>query len=340
MANSLGTPNFIYILKPDSKESGFFIIKSLNCIYTLFVKQNPTSSDISQFVYGAHAVAFLDLLGHKEKLKEIEGALKQSPNPETKEKVGIVLRDTIGAIRSFRDAFANFFNQLLDRPIPKEVPKNFLDTFKKLRSYTNVNFQSFSDSTIIWIRINEDDEADYVKVLNSIHGILAAIGMLYPLYLSQKIPFRGGFDIEGAVTIVPGSNEIYGPALNNAYTLECKKAGYPRVLVGAGVIEMLDRISTIQFSDELIHKHCQAVVKKCRNWITKDEDDQLMVHFMGAQNRDLLMKMDFDFKKNIFIPMEKFITESKKTFESDPKLSVRYNSLKRYFDRYSELWRI
>lgn len=294
----------------------------------------------SEFFYCYHLVAFLDLLGQKERLSSIEGIMESSDSEAARAKLHRVLKETVGTIWSFRKSFKDFFDQFLNRepefPIPKEVEKYF----RQLRGHSKINLQSFSDSTIAWTPVQLKTEIDYAQVLNSIHSVLAAVGMLTPLYLSQKFPFRGGIDLEGGILLTPGGNEIYGPALNRAYSLECKEAKYPRVLVGKGLSEFLDHIQTVNFQDIMVKRYCESMTARCKSWIVIDEENQSMVHFLGQAARDIAYDMpDFpNYKEQILKPLENFINDSIKQFESNEKLRNRYLRLKAYFDQHIGDW--
>lgn len=291
------------------------------------------------YIYAAHVVAFLDLLGHKEKLLQIEGIINKSPTEIDRERIKITLRETIGVIQNFRKSFTEFFELLTNHPMPKDFPLEFQEKFKEYRAFSKINFQNFSDSVIIWTRIVDQTEINYLNSLNSLYGILGVVALLYPLYLSQNAPFRGGIDVEGGILISSRGNEIYGPALNRAYTLECKDASYPRVLIGKGVIDFLDFASKYKFKDPLIQGLCLKTIENCKQWMVTDEDGKLMVHFLGPQAKALLLTTSNNFIADIFNPMEQFILDSQKKFESNDKLKERYDHLRNYFDKYVHLWR-
>ncbi|AFY01144.1 hypothetical protein [Bdellovibrio bacteriovorus] len=290
--------------------------------------------------YGHHVVAFLDLLGQKDRICEIEGIL-EAENPEiSRDKLQKTLKHTVGTVWAFRKQFLDFFDSYLEHEPPFQIPKKFETHFKEMLSHSKINFQSFSDSTIVWTPVYLKNDLDYAKVLNSIHGILASVGTIAPLYLSKKVPFRGGIDLEGGISLYPGSNELYGPALNRAYTLESKEAEYPRVLIGIGLLNFLRSIVNIEFRDAAIGKYCQMMAERCNGWIIVDEDGRPMVHFFGASARELQSTLpdDFNYTLEILEPLKKFVLDCEDKFKDHPKLGQRYKRLKSYIDRSLKEW--
>lgn len=169
---------------------------------------NTNKEDSSDFLYSHHLVAFIDLLGQKDKLCEIEGVLNITRYQTDQEKLKSVLRQTLGSVWRFREHFADFINSYVALKPTINVSEEIKERFQQLRGRAQIKFQSFSDSTIIWTPIHVKTELDYIHILNSIYGVLGAVGLLTPLFLTMRIPYRGGIDIEGGIAITPGGNEI------------------------------------------------------------------------------------------------------------------------------------
>lgn len=302
--------------------------------------QNTDQEGKPDFLYSHHVLAFLDLLGQKERLCEIEGILETADPEIHREKLQQTLEQTVGTIRIFRRQFLNFFNRYLQHQPSIPIPQEIENYFTQMRGHSKINFQSFSDSTIVWTPVQLKTAFDYAQVLNSIHGILASIGMITPLYLSKKIPFRGGIDIEGGILVTPEGNEIYGPVLNRAYSLESIDAEYPRVLIGRGLLDFLNHISNIQFEDDKIQRYCQTMAERCSGWIVLDEDKKPMVHFLGPSSRELIASIPAgtSYFRDILEPTRAFLLECEEKYKGNDKLSGRYMRLKAYFDKYVGEW--
>lgn len=297
----------------------------------------------SDFSYCHHLVAFLDLQGQTEKLKRIDGFLKPDQLAFRRDCLNDTLKETIGTIWAFRKSFLSFFNAYLNHPTTIPIPMEIEHHFTQLRSHSEIKLQSFSDSTIVWTPIQASTGLKYAQALNSIHGILTSIGSILPLFLSREVAVRGGIDIEGGISITPGGNEIYGPALNRAYVLESKKAQYPRVLVGDGLLDFLDSIGEAPFDDQVVKSYCQAMAHRCRRWIVIDDDRMPMIHFLGAIACEIAQEAleNNKFYHEVLEPMGAFIVKSEKSFyeAGNKRLAERYSRLKSYYEKHIGDWK-
>lgn len=303
--------------------------------------QKMNQEEKPEFFYGHHVVAFLDLLGQKDRLCEIEGILDIADPKVHQENLQQTLKHTVGTIWAFRKQFLDFFDVYLQHRPSIPIPKEIENYFNKVRGHSQIKFQSFSDSTIVWTPVHLKTAFAYAQVLNSIYGILTSVGLITPLFLSRKVPIRGGIDLEGGILISPHGNEIYGPVLNRAYSLESKEAGYPRVLIGRGLIDFLNHASSIRLQDENIQRYCQAMAERCKTWIVIDEDQKPMVHFLGPSNRELMATIPEgpNYIRDILEPMKIFIYECEAKFGNHEKLGERYRRLRVYFDKYIGEWK-
>ncbi len=304
-------------------------------------------SDSRQFNYSNHIVAFLDLLGQKEKLQEIDGILENIVDPEkTMNRLLPVLTNTVGAIRSFRDSFKDYFNTYMSHEPSITIPPEIKDQFTEMRSHSEIRLQSFSDTTIVWSPIQPKNEMMYAQVLNSVHGILASVGMITPLYLSKGFPIRGGIEIEGGIKVDPDEDEIYGPVLNRAYTLECKMALYPRVLVGDGLVKFLRYFEGINFDNKVVERYCKSIARRSWDWIVEDEDGLLMVHYLGPASLEYAIGAFeiSDYFRDVLDPIQNVINENIEKFKPHTdkeslKLLKRYKRLNRYYEKYVDDWK-
>lgn len=299
------------------------------------------SAEDDNFIYhyGYHMVSFLDLLGQKERLRSIEGIL-ESDLEVKKNELQTALKYTVGTIWEFRKSFKDFFEKYLHHQPEIDVPEQIEVHFNQMRNHSKLNFQNFSDSIITWTPVLLKTDLDYAQVLNSIHGILTSVGMITPLYLSRKVPIRGGIDLEGGILVVPNGSEIYGPVLNRAYTLESKCAEYPRVLVGKGLIDFLAQIEKINLTDKILEGYCKMMAERCKRWIVTDDDHRQMVHFLGPYSKEIADDVpSFDYYREVIVPMNDFISECENIYQNDEKLRGRYKRLRSYFDRYIDIWK-
>jgi hypothetical protein len=290
-----------------------------------------------EVIYNHKVVAFLDLLGQRDRFREIEGILYQGTPDRLK--VQKTLMDTVGQITFFRDVFEDFFHQYSSYQPSPSMPNSAKAFSTGLRNNPDLNLQYLSDSLVAWTSININAEFDDAKAIASTYAILTSVGMLMPALLTKKMPFRGGIDLEGGIVL--NGRELYGPALHRAYELESKCAGYPRVVIGPGVERFLDYLLRKQFSDQGIGSYCRSMAHSCRKWFTQFEDDLKMIHFLGPAMQELVKNMpDSDrYVRECIIAAGEFIQHSEIIYKNHKKLGPRYATFKRYFDKHIVDWK-
>lgn len=290
-------------------------------------------------IYGFYLVVFLDLLGQREKIKALHGKLGTGQiNSEKKEFIKI-LRDSAGTVMRFRNGLAQFFETYLDDEISDGFPQEHLEKYNKLRKRTEIKIRSFSDSTVIWIPVQMKDEFEFAHVLNSIHGVLNAIASMMLTNFSQGFLFRGGLDLEGGLEI--DEDEIYGPGLLEAYYLESKLAKYPRVLIGKGLMDFLEHVLSVKFTDDNLRRYCNEMIKLCRSLIVNDQDGLPMIHFLGPSMLNLFEnpKERKNFYEETLVPLGTFIQENEIIFKMDNSLGPRYKNFLNYYNKYVDAWK-
>lgn len=155
-----------------------------------------------------HLVAFLDVLGQREKFK----ALHLPTSPEDKENVAEVLKQTAGFVLELRKTFDNNFTA-------------FESGLSNLKQHTHKSvrpkFVGFSDSFVTSVPIRNQDGD--LPLMITIVSALSAAATVMQVSLASKHPLRGGIDVGLATEI--GPEEIYGTALERAYLLESEEAG-------------------------------------------------------------------------------------------------------------------
>jgi hypothetical protein len=135
-------------------------------------------------------------------------------------------------------------NEHFDRSVPDEIAKEVdslphIQEFLENRPTGKVHSQSFSD-TNIWFTPVSDQEGRLFSA--TISRLMLGVGIAHLLALSRGTPCRGGIALAcgtDAIGKITGAEEIYGPALIEAYQLESKRADYPRVVVGDYLIKFM-----------------------------------------------------------------------------------------------------
>ena len=292
---------------------------------------NPIPTKDEEYTYRYYLVAFLDILGQREKLRQI----KSLPTDEKEfEKFINLVRETQGTVLKFRKTFLKFFKGFFKkRPIPENLTEdqktNYLEIKQRAEKLKPV-LNTFSDTVVIYVQLS--DENGIIQADGILSSILAIAGCFHVLMSGGNI-FRGGLEIGLACRI--GQNEIYGPALIRAYDLESKIAKYPRIVLGEDLVDFLQ--VTSQLSDPDIQSSInKAIAQKCLDLIMIDGDGRYAIDYLGKEFRDMV-KGNFPDLFNTFVNfLEKAYGEINR--KKDTKLYLRYLCLEDYFQKRIELW--
>jgi hypothetical protein len=270
--------------------------------------------------YGFYLVAFVDVLGQRERLRQ----LRRLPNSEQDVQETIeILRNTAGVVLDFRESFKRCFEAnlrpagILD-PLPME--KRLL---AEQLCETRVQIRGFSDSAIISVFLTNDNEG-----CASVNGALAALQSLcgiFPLWLSSGHPIRAGVDVGLGLQIAPG--EVYGPVLERAYFLEAKCAGYPRVVVGQ---ELWDYLSNVEkrFHTTPHARFARERATACKTLLATDTDGQRILDWLGPAAKTFTEALGADVLSQAY--RSAIEREQHYRLQGDAKLMQRYAQLRAY----------
>jgi len=156
---------------------------------------------VDEYIYQDRAVAFVDVLGFREKLQEFEQDAKTKSTTEGSEY------------------------------LISEKVNEFINTFKNVTSLLesgNFRYYLFSDNICITV--------DYVENPNLLVSLLFTISELFYSFAQKGYFLRGGIDVG---KFVDEQEIALGIPLANAYLMESKDAVYPRILISAGYTELL-----------------------------------------------------------------------------------------------------
>lgn len=280
-----------------------------------------------------YVVAFLDILGQRDLLRKLKSLPDQGDQEEFDTFISII-KQTLGATKTFRSLFFNFFNSFKkERPIPNGLSPEQIVTYKKLKEIGETlvpKLQTFSDTIILYVPLSDDDGNVYADgiftTLISIAG--SFIGMMAANYI-----FRGGIDIGIAVEI--NEQEVYGPAVLKAYDLESKIAKYPRIVMGDELINFL-RNSTQLPESSVNSMHNRVMSLKCFELLFEDGDGRFALDCLGEGVQKIAGE---DFAPLVpkavnFLQRQTEMVKQKK----NPDLILRYESLSNYFNERLDLW--
>jgi hypothetical protein len=275
-------------------------------------------------IFGHYLVAFVDLLGQREKLRKLDALPSNKDGPEYQEFVQIV-KDTVGAVEDLQRTAYEYFSSFTNNEENEVL--NQLPGFKSLNN-TEIKFQHFSDGLVIYVPLRTDENHLPSK---GVYGALAACGSLCLLGLAKKRPVRIGVSIGVAAEL--RENELYGKAVADAYELESYIAQCPRVVVSDEVLKYLLGYANQSCDEQDIGfqisiKMAQASLEM----LVKDFDGRLIVNYLGDFFRNHLMSCDnqvFEYARDFVNQQLKYHQQSQNT-----KLAFRYSLLHGYFFEY------
>jgi hypothetical protein len=197
------------------------------------------------YQYGWHLVAFLDVCGQREELRQLR-------MPKTEDEylaVLGILKNTAGVVLGLRKVFSDYF-------------KSFAQGYPNL---IVPNFRGVSDSFIVSVPLKDNDAN--VTLVRSYCALSAAAAVMLSS-LARSHALRGGIDLGVGVEISQG--EIYGAASERVYALENRDAKYPRILIGdADGRSILDYLGPgiancpmPKYADDVVKPAYQFVVEK------------------------------------------------------------------------------
>jgi hypothetical protein len=278
----------------------------------------------TNYALGGDLVAFLDVLGQREKFRE----LRLPKTPEEHAKVKEVLRQTARFVVDLRAVFQKNF-EAFEKGV-SEIP---IEAKESLRP----NFVGFSDlfvtSAPLW------SGSDHLVRVVRVFSVLSAAGVVMLTSLTSKHPLRGGIDVGLATEIAP--NEIYGTALERAYLLECNVAQYPRIVIGDGLWDYLNAaIREFKAQATPIAKAITAITEKAMQMTAADRDGKRILDYLGGVMVENAGPGKTKTATNMVRPCYEFVlTEQERALrEGDTKLAGRYALLRQYFESRLTLW--
>lgn len=262
-----------------------------------------------------YLVAFIDLLGQKEELLK----LKKLPDKENKEELQHFeeqFKKTYGRAKTLYNAIDGFLKNLYD---PAKRP------FSSILFTNEVKYKRFADGIAIHLPLM--DKGDNIP-LEGVNGILLACASAIISFLEQGIPLRGGIDVDLGFEI--DEDDVYGPSVVKAYTLENKIAQYPRIVVGEGLIDYLNYASLINGQDYR-EKLNQQMAEKSLDLIVRDTDGYHIIDYMGPGFQEATNHV-LEFQ--VFLNIYKHVKEEQIKWKEkkDSKLAFRYMLMLNYIE--------
>lgn len=188
-------------------------------------------------MYEERFIAFVDILGFGELVN------RSAITPDLPQKI----LDALTAMHP-TEIEANLVTTVNLELIPAEKVEQARETARYLSSIQQkmhpVSINYFSDSLVLSART--DDTIASQMVLDLLTKISAM------MWMSHRILLRGGVTVGKLVHIQGGP--MFGPAMNQAYYLESKKAHHPRFLIDKHCIERYRTVDTFRLFESFIQE--------------------------------------------------------------------------------------
>jgi hypothetical protein len=277
---------------------------------------------------GNYFVAYIDIVGQREKLKQL---VSLPSNDIEKQNLAKILLDTSEYVKDLREQFENLFNAAVKPTGLLEHLKPEQRAWVEKRKKTTLWRRGYSDSYFMigpcWY------ESSWGAHSLSIYESLFSICGLFIWALASKKPFRGAVEVGLGTEI--GKEEVYGPVNVRVVELE-KDAGYPRVVVGSGLLNHLDDLER-RCSNNLEGKHTKHSIQDCRKLITTDHTNTFILDTMGEGVRSVTAAVDSEVVEHAY----EFVVNQEELFSrSDSKLHGYYSQLRKYCESRLTIWNL
>lgn len=285
-----------------------------------------------------YAVVYLDLLGHKERLRQWN---KLPGSKEEQEAFNENLQMTVGTVTFLRKKLVEHFD-LYRRPLdPNELRRVGL-TECQAATWLGIEevqpkWTFFSDFFIFHCPL-ENSSGDLA--IWALYLMLRASAIVMPVCLASDNPLRGGIDV-GLATELPCTGDVYGPALVEAHELEAEVAKYPRIAVGKAVQDFIEDVRGSGAQDDR-GIALKRIAEDCSRLICTDRDDGVpMVDFLGEYMLSFYKERQC---VKTFHTIRKAIEYAKEKHErfkqqGDNEMAPRYGRLSAYCSSREHLWR-
>ena len=291
----------------------------------------PEQESPTAFVLQHFLVAYFDVLGQRNELRQLT-ALPE--NEDQLSKAHAVLKRTLGVVLGLRDFFKIVF-EAYTRPgeYRRSLPEAEQLALAPLRQ-SEVQFYGFSDSFIVSVPLRTHDE--HCTQMNGVYAALVAASIMPLNALGLGHAIRGGIDVGLGVQL--GGGEVYGAALERAYTLEHDVSDYPRITVGEELISYLEFVRD-QPPSSVAAKCAKGVAERCLRFFARDSDGKMILDYLGQAVREIGTTA---IRPEILRMVCDFAASEHERFEraGQPTLVSRYKRLNDYLASRKALWEL
>lgn len=292
--------------------------------------ETPVTS--GEIEFGWYVAGLIDVLNQRERLaawNDFEGIRRLDKHCVH------AIKDTVGTIVALRDMGRQYIEQFnRSSTIPTELAQRYPERVAVAQELATSHVQShtFSDTTVFFAPTANGRGRVHTK---TVAGIFFGLAALHLTALAGKIATRGGIDVGIGCNAFPG--EVYGPCLANAYQLESKVAGHPRIVVGSAACEFL-REQGRPSSDDPVDVASASVAAWAGGFLFVDSDGKTCLDFAGSQMADTARGIPE--LRHVFKPAFQFASDSLQRFRAtkNEKLAERYRLLFDYMKSRQHFW--
>ena len=274
----------------------------------------------SDRVYGFHVVAFIDLLGQRARLERLQGLEPTTPSTDPRWRV---LDEGADQVQLLRQAFVRAFEEA-QAPPSRDVPEAVCERLHNFRRF-KYSLRVFSDCVTVSVPIHQDPPSSLAVAATGLFATLYSVAAVMLIGLGHGIPARAGIDVGPGLTGAFG-DEVYGPVFLSAYTLESKKAEYPRAVVGKGLLSYLDALARLQQEPDRELALAAQLALDCKEKLlcAAPDDGLTMLHFLSP-----FVAIDSS-------PAREWVHQQHQSYgeNRDDELAERYRRLMVYFSKY------
>jgi hypothetical protein len=278
---------------------------------------------------GNYCVSFIDLLGQRKAL-EGQGLLPPFTTEAEHTELNATLRKSVGAIIKLQSQAEEMLQPLLsprlDSPFRAALPPEQHAIWDEMH-FTRIKTQRWSDGLVSFLCLGDKD----VKCrMNGVFALFGLAGTLCFLGLATSNPIRGAIDIAWGVELHPG--ELYGAAVARAYELESEVAQYPRIVVGAETVKLL-QAHHANTEQDLYSQNDKELAGLCLDMLVQDVDGHWLVHYLGDEFQTAISHAHH---AEIYSAAKKFVFEQlmEHNERKNTKLALRYSHLLHYFEAH------
>ena len=276
--------------------------------------------------FGNYLVAFLDLLGQRNALHG-QGLLPVLQSDADRDQFKKTAINSIGSIinlqKTSEDIFQGYNKQNLSH-LKELLPPETHELIDDLNA-GEINTQRWSDGLVLYYCMRG---SNVLRDLSAYHALITRTGSNALVGLARGQPIRGGIEVSWGVEL--HQNELYGPAVANAYSLESSVAQYPRIVLGGLAMDYLSHVSEQPGEDaraRLERGFAQSIIELT----FLDHDDVPCVHYLGP---DFMVGPDSPHKE-IYPRALAYIESQLVEHKGCEKLLGRYEQLHAYFRAYA-----